>query len=85
MLKFFRKHARGWFMTAVIAIIIVVFVLFFGGGGGGQQASTIATIDKRILTENEFHNEYERLAEMARLNFGDKLTPEMLKQMDLKA
>lgn len=85
MLKFFRKHARGWFMTAVIAIIIVVFVLFFGAGVGGRQASTIATIDKRIITENEFHNEYERMLEMARLNFGDRLTPEMLKQMDLKA
>ena len=37
MLKFFRKHARGWFMIAVIAIIIIVFVLYFGSSRGGQQ------------------------------------------------
>lgn len=85
MLKFFRKHARGWFMTVVIGIIILVFILYFGAGVGGRQASTLATIDKKIITENELYNEHEKLLEMARLHFGDKLTPEMLKQMDLKA
>jgi peptidyl-prolyl cis-trans isomerase D len=84
MLKFFRKHARGWFMIAVIAIIIIVFVLYFGSSRGGRSADAIAVIDKKIISEAEFRNEYDRLLDMARLNLKDKLTPETLKKMDLK-
>lgn len=85
MLKFFRKHARGWFMIAIIAIIIVVFVLYFGASRGGEHTNVIAIIDKQVITENALLNEYDKLLEMARINLKEKLTPEMLKTMDLKA
>lgn len=84
MLKFFRKHARGWFMLAVIAIIIVVFVLYFGSSRSGQQASVIAIIDGRTVSAAEFHTEYERLLDMVRQRYGANLTSEMLKEMNLK-
>ena len=84
MLKFFRKHARGWFMIAVIAIFIVVFVLYFGSSRAGRNTNAIAVIDKKIISEAEFHNEYEKLIDMARLNLKEKLTPDVLKKMDLK-
>ena len=84
MLKFFRKHARGWFMIAVIGIIIIVFVLYFGSSRGNRSANAIAIVDKRLISEGEFHNEYEKLVDMARLRLGSKLTPEILKKMDLK-
>jgi len=84
MLKFFRKHARGWFMIAVIAIIIIVFVLYFGSNRGGRSANAIAIVDKKIISDAEFRNEYDKLMDMARLNLKDKLTPEILKKMDLK-
>jgi len=84
MLKFFRKHARGWFMIAVIAIIIIVFVLYFGSSRGGQHTNAIAVIDKKVISEAEFRNEHEKLLDMARLNLKEKLTPDMLKKMDLK-
>ncbi len=84
MLKFFREHARGWFMIAVIGIIIIVFVLYFGSSRGSRTANAIAIVDKKIISEAEFHNEYEKLIDMARLRLGAKLTPEILKKMDLK-
>jgi peptidyl-prolyl cis-trans isomerase D len=84
MLKFFRKHARGWFMIAIIGIIIIVFVLYFGSAGGGRAATVIATVDKRIIADNEFYKEYEKLQDMARMSLGDQLTPEKLKELDLK-
>jgi peptidyl-prolyl cis-trans isomerase D len=84
MLKFFRKHARGWFMIAVIAIIIIVFVLYFGSSRAGRHANAIAIVDKKMISEAEFHNEYQKLMDMARLELKDKLTPEILKKMDLK-
>jgi len=84
MLKFFRKHARGWFMIAVITMIIIVFVLYFGSSRGGRYTNAIAVVDKRIISEAELHDEYEKLLDIARLNFKEKLTPEVLKKMDLK-
>jgi peptidyl-prolyl cis-trans isomerase D len=84
MLKFFRKHARGWFMLAVIAIIIIVFVLYFGSSRGSRTASIIAIVDGRTVSEAEFHNEYEKLLDMMRQRYGANLSPEMLKQLDLK-
>jgi peptidyl-prolyl cis-trans isomerase D len=84
MLKFFREHARGWFMIAVIGIIILVFVLYFGSSRGSRTADAIAIVDKKIISGAEFHNEYEKLLEMTQLRLGEKLTPEILKKMDLK-
>jgi len=84
MLKFFREHARGWFMIAVIGIIIIVFVLYFGSSRGSRTANAIAIVDKKVISDAEFHDEYEKLIDMARLRLGAKLTPEILKKMDLK-
>ena len=57
MLKFFRRHARGWFMIAVIFIIIIVFVLYFGSSGGSRHANALVVVDKRIISEGEFRDE----------------------------
>jgi peptidyl-prolyl cis-trans isomerase D len=84
MLRFFRKHARGWFMIAIIGIIIIVFVLYFGSSRGSRMENAIAIVDRRIISEAEFHNEYEKLLDQTQLRFGSKLTPEILKKMDLK-
>ncbi len=84
MLKFFRKHARGWFMIGILGIIIIVFVLYFGSSRGGRTTNIIAIVDRRAISEAEFHNEYEKNLDMVRLRLGGKLTPEILKKMDLK-
>jgi peptidyl-prolyl cis-trans isomerase D len=84
MLKFFRKHARGWFMLAIIVIIIIVFVLYFGSDRGSRAANAIAIIDGKIISEAEFRNEYGKLSDMARMRYGASLTPEVLKKMDVK-
>jgi len=84
MLKFFRKHARGWFMLAIIIIIILVFVLYFGSDRGSRMADAIAIIDGKVISEAEFHNEYGKTLDMVKLRYGSKLTPEALKMMNLK-
>jgi len=84
MLRFFRKHARGWFMIAIIGIIIIVFVLYFGSNRGSRASNAIAIVDRRIISEAEFHNEYEKLLDRTQISLGSKLTPEILKKMDLK-
>ena len=84
MLKFFRKHARGWFMLAIIVIIILVFVLYFGSNRGSRSADAIAIVDGKVISEAEFHNEHGKMLDMVKLRYGSKLTPEELKMMNLK-
>ena len=84
MLKFFRKHARGWFMLLFMAIIIFVFVLYFGTDRGAQTAQTLAIVDGVAITESEYYNEYSKISDMAKERYGGALTADMLKQMDLK-
>ena len=86
MLRFFRKHARGWFMIAITGYHHFCFCSLFRF----QQrqialANAIAIIDRKIISEAEFHNEYEKLLDMTQTCVtAAKLTPEILKKMDLK-
>ena len=84
MLKFFRKHARGWFMLVFMAIIIFVFVLYFGTDRGSQMTNAIAVVDGNVISEAEYYNEYSKMMDMVKARYGGTLTADMLKQMDLK-
>jgi peptidyl-prolyl cis-trans isomerase D len=84
MLQFFRKHARGWFMLVFMAIIIFVFVLYFGTDRGSRTANALASIDGVLISESEYYDEYSKMTDMAKAQYGSALTADMLKQMDLK-
>jgi peptidyl-prolyl cis-trans isomerase D len=84
MLKFFRKHARGWFMLLFMAIIILVFVFYFGTDRGSQRTSAVAIIDGRVISEGQYYNEYSKMMDIVKDRYGGALTADMLKQMDLK-
>lgn len=84
MLSFLRRNARSWLMYIILGIIIFVFVLYFGSNKAGRYAQAIAVVDGKIISEGEFLDEYGKLMDMARLRYGAKLTPEALKEMDLK-
>ncbi|MEN6375827.1 MAG: SurA N-terminal domain-containing protein [Smithella sp.] len=84
MLSFLRRNARSWLMYLILGIIIFVFVLYFGSNRASQTAKAIAVVDGRVISEAEFHDQYEKLLDMARLRYGSKLTPEAVKEMGLK-
>jgi peptidyl-prolyl cis-trans isomerase D len=84
MLKFFRKHARGWFMLIFMAIIIFVFVLYFGTDRGSKTTNAVAIVDGTVISESEYYNEYSKMTDMVKARYGGALTADELKQMDLK-
>jgi peptidyl-prolyl cis-trans isomerase D len=84
MLRFLRRNARSWIMYIILGIIIFVFVLYFGSNRASRTAQAIAIIDERIISEGEFHDEYRKMMDMAKMRYGAKITPEVLKKMDLK-
>lgn len=84
MLRLMRKHARNWLMQVLLGIIIIVFVFYFGSIRGKRQAESIAIIDDKIISYNDFRNEYQNLLNLYRQRFGDNLTDDILKELNLK-
>ncbi|MBW2648397.1 MAG: SurA N-terminal domain-containing protein [Deltaproteobacteria bacterium] len=79
-----RTHAKNWLMKVVLGIIIMVFVFYFGSMRGRQQTETIAEIDGSRIAYAKFRTEYQNLLDLYRQRYGDKLTDELLKKMNLK-
>jgi len=84
MLDLMRKHARNWLMKMILGIIIVVFIFYFGSMGGRQRAERIAMVDGKPIVYADFQREYQNLVDMYRQRFGQGLTEEMLKSLNLK-
>jgi peptidyl-prolyl cis-trans isomerase D len=84
MLDLMRKHARNWLMKIILGIIIVVFVFYFGSMGDKQRAERIAMIDGKPIVYADFQREYQNLVDVYRQRFGQGLTDEMLKSLNLK-
>ena len=84
LLNLMRKHARNWLMKIILGIIVVVFVFYFGSMGGRQRAERIAMIDGKPIVYADFQREYQNLLDSYRQRFGQGLTEEMLKALNIK-
>ncbi|MHB8773386.1 MAG: SurA N-terminal domain-containing protein [Syntrophales bacterium] len=84
MLDLMRKHARNWLMKTILGIIIVVFVFYFGSMGGRERAERIAMVDGKPIVYADFQREYQQLLDTYRQRFGQGLTEEMIKSLNLK-
>jgi peptidyl-prolyl cis-trans isomerase D len=85
MLDFLRKKKRSWIITILLGLIIIVFVAFYGGT---QQptgsASHVAEVNGESISQREFILHYQRAVERYREMFKGSLTPELLKNLNIK-
>jgi peptidyl-prolyl cis-trans isomerase D len=84
MLTYFRKHSKGWLAYTAFGAIIVVFVLWGGSSYLSRDAHMVAKINRHIISVEQFSKAYTDQLKMYQDRFGDALTPEMLKKLDLK-
>lgn len=84
MLDLMRKHARNWMMKVILFMVIVVFILYFGSLGGLDRAETVAFLDDKPISYAEFLREYQNMVELYQQRLGSRLTPEVLKGLNLK-
>ena len=84
MLQLMRKHARNWLIKILLGIIIIVFIFYFGSIRGKKQAESIAIIDGKCISYTNFRNEYQNLINLYRQRFGNNLTDDILKELNLK-
>jgi peptidyl-prolyl cis-trans isomerase D len=84
MLDFLRRNSRSWVVKVVLGVISVVFIFFLGGGGRLQGNSrTVATIGDADVTVDDLQRSMQRNEQFYRQQYGDRLTPELLKLLDI--
>lgn len=85
MLEFMRKRARSSIIKVLFSIIVLVFI-FWGVGGqvNGSRPDVVANINGHAISPREFQRAYENVKAAYLEAYKDRLTPEILKTLDLK-
>ncbi len=84
MLKFMRTHATSWIIKILLGLIIVVFIFWGVGRIESKKKMVAATVGDHLITIGEFDRTYNNLLEYYTKIFGDRLSPELLKKMNIK-
>jgi peptidyl-prolyl cis-trans isomerase D len=86
MLDFLRKRKRSWIIVLLLGIIVITFIAFYGGGKYQDQGSSdIAAVNGETISQREFAAHYQRALDRYRELLKGTLTPEMLKNLNIKA
>jgi len=83
MLKFMRKYATGYMVKAMFGLIIVVFV-FWGVGSFRENERTVAEVGPYKISIMEYQEEYNRILNMYRTIYREKLDENLLRELNLK-
>ncbi|HEX4963987.1 MAG TPA: peptidylprolyl isomerase [Thermoanaerobaculia bacterium] len=87
MLKVFRDNLKNlaWILWVIIALFVLALAVEFGGNvrQAAQGQGVAATVGSEQVTMVEFQRAYKNLDTQLRQVYGDQLTPEMAKQMQL--
>ena len=84
MLKYLRTHATSWIIKVMIGAIIVVFILFYGGRRQEKKKTIVATVGRHTITRVEFDRTYQDLFEYYTRIFGQQVSPDLLKGLNIK-
>ena len=85
MLEFMRRRARSSIIKVLFSIIVLVFI-FWGVGGpvSGSRPDVVADINGQTVSYKDFQRAYGNVKATYRETYKDRLTPEVLKMLDLK-
>jgi peptidyl-prolyl cis-trans isomerase D len=84
MLKYMRTHATSWFIKILLVLIIAVFVLWGMGRMKSHEETIIAKVDGGYITRAEFDRRYQELYEYYTRIFGQQVSPDLLKGLNIK-
>ena len=86
MLDFLRKRRRSWVITLFLVIIVLVFVLWGVGSYLKEpKLERIAEVNGEIISQREFETQYQRMIEFYRGLFKGALSPETIKNLNLRS
>lgn len=87
MLNIMRKHARSWWIKALLIAVALSFIVGFGILTTFREEDRdryVAKVDDTIITPDDFSTAFYRELEEFREKYGEDLTDEEIKELDLK-
>ena len=84
MLKVMRDYASSWLIKFILGAIVVVFVFWGVGSFKSQRATRVAIVNGDVISIQEYSTAYNNLLERYQQQFGNNLTDEMLKMLNIK-
>jgi peptidyl-prolyl cis-trans isomerase D len=84
MLDIIRSNAQSWVLRIALVAIAFSMAFFLGGGGMlGQTPGIVVTVGDIDVMQNEYMLARQRNEAFLREQYGDQLTPDLLKAMDI--
>jgi peptidyl-prolyl cis-trans isomerase D len=87
MLNIMRKHARSWWIKTLLIAVALSFIVGFGILTTFREEDRdryVAKVDDTIITPDDFSTAFYRELEEFREKYGEDLTDEEIKELDLK-
>ena len=84
MLDFMRKHAQSWMIKAALGAIVVVFIFWGIWAPREGHQRELLKIGNYIITVAEARNYYQNMLDRYQSTYGERLTEEMAKKLNLK-
>ncbi|MEW6350008.1 MAG: SurA N-terminal domain-containing protein [Thermodesulfobacteriota bacterium] len=85
VLDLMRKHARSWFIKAVLAGVIITFILWYGAPDrGGDRERVLAEVNGETISQEAFDTVYRRQVEAIQRRFQGSIPEGALEKMNLK-
>ena len=84
MLRLMRENAGSWLIKVLLGIIVVVFIFLGIGPDGVKQENIAATVNKKVISMDEYRVAYNNLVDMYRNKFGDNMNDELIKILGIK-
>ncbi|WP_028318709.1 SurA N-terminal domain-containing protein [Desulfobulbus elongatus] len=84
MLNILRKNAQSVVVQAIVVIIAVVFIFWGVGGNMKDNPNALAVVNGKEIPYRDFQQQYERMVEAYKQQFGGQLPQGLLQGMELK-
>jgi len=84
VLDYIRQRTRSWAVRVILGLVSLAFVLFFGtSGGSGARQQTLAEVGDVDISLSQWQRARQRNEQYYRQQYGERLTPELLKALDI--
>jgi len=84
MLTMLRKQAQSTLIQGLVLLIAIVFIFWGVGANMNNNRNSVATVNGREISYQDFQRAYEQSVENFREKFGGQVPPGLLEQMGIK-
>ncbi len=84
MLRFMRENTGSWIIKVILGLIILVFIFLGMGTLGDNREDHVAMVNDIPITIDEYNRSYQNAIEQIRQRFGNNLSDDLLKMLQVK-